>query len=188
MTSSDFLAGVCRARMAAALPGGFSPVRALAASLAALPAVWARPVSAQQEPPASLTGEPARTGGGGLELGWGLNLPDNLYFVFLGVAVVVSVVGAFLHYRAILESKIKEGTHPNKVRWGLYVFWFGVFLIVCFAVLWQADLGIHLAILLLFLLAMVFAAIAGKLLLNLALIAVVVLVGMTVYRHLDTIV
>lgn len=141
------------------------------------------PAQAQEQPPASLQLPGATSSGPGFTLEFNLNIPDNRYFIYLAVAFVFAVIGAALHYRAVLESQIRQGIHPYLFGWTVYIFWFGVFLLACFLILWNADLGIHLGLLVLFILACLAAQVSGRLILRYALIVLVLLVAVGAFRY-----
>ena len=66
---------------------------------------------AQDQPPESLTGPDG--GGLGLPFGFGVNISDNLYYVYLFLAFLVFGLMAQLHYMALALGKVRQGVHPT---------------------------------------------------------------------------
>ena len=145
--------------------------------------VWGQ----DQPPPALQPGSSQRMpGGSGNPIEFDLNLADNLGFLWLAGAFVVAVFGAIIHYRARLEPLIREGVHPDHLRLTTYVFWLGVFLLLSFLVLWAADIGIHLIMLAVFVVAMLAVLVTGRLLWQPILLVLVCIIALGAYRYWGT--
>ena len=144
------------------------------------------PARAQSDdPPAELTNDQpgADASGQGLDLGFDLNTAGNLYLIWVAGALVASIVGGLCHYRAGLERYIREGVHPDRFAWSVYIVWFGAFLLLTFGVLWSADAGVHLALLVAFVVACLAGFLAGRLLWRFALFMLVLMCVAGLYRY-----
>jgi hypothetical protein len=155
------------------------------AAATALACTLGTALAQSDEPPAEVTGEPTQSGRGGqgLDLGFDLNVADNLYLIWIAGALVAAVVGALFHYRAQLESFIRRGVHPDRFGWSVYIAWFGVFLLLAFFALANADAGVHLALLVAFIVICLAGFLAGRLLWQFALFVLLAMCVAGLYRY-----
>jgi hypothetical protein len=139
------------------------------------------------DPPQSLRDPDGGSGGGSaapLDLGFQINADDNLYLIWLAGALVAAVFGALFHYRAQLEKFIRNGVHPQQFAGSVYIGWFGAFLLLAFLIpLWNADLGIHLLLLVSFIVVCLAGFLIGRLLWKFAVVVLVLMCLVGIFRH-----
>lgn len=142
---------------------------------------------AQEQPPPSLQERTGAPNGAPRDLGWsldfGLNQSNNIFWILIAVSLILCALGAILFYRGRLREQVRVGIHPDHFLFTTYVVWFGIFLFLTFLILWEADPGIHLLLLVLFVVAFLAALVVGRLLVKLALLVLVLMIVTAAVRY-----